>query len=303
MNEYKETWHGIASEETSNALLVKTSALLVETLANNAAAVAASAMVTSGETFARPNNSIDYLLDDSIGQYVANVAQVDEVVLTGTSGTANIFIAGITLPFLATFDTDIGQTVINFESAHVLTLAAAGITLTRDLETLVFTATTAGVPFGAITIIPVTGDLAGETLQTTANTTLAAIEIPNCSNTGNGTAILRSISIETEMMGLGSEPIYVWLYSGKPNVITGDGEPFATAWEDRNLRTGSGMLYLRMSNAIGASTSVHSTTTENMLIQTDENKSLWILISTNVAVAAPLASAKFSILITTSDRT
>jgi len=99
------------------------------------------------------------------------VAQVETVTLTGTSGTANVTMGGVTT--LATFDTSIAATTAAFVAAHAATYAAVGITLTGT-TTCIFTATVAGVPFTAGAVANVTGDLTGSVVHTTPNSVAGA---------------------------------------------------------------------------------------------------------------------------------
>lgn len=101
------------------------------------------------------------------------VAQVEEVTVTGTSGTANITFAGVN--YLATFDTDLTTTAANFVTTHAAALALRGITITSAVAVISFTSSIAGQPFAAPTIANVSGDLAGSVAQATANTAPAAL--------------------------------------------------------------------------------------------------------------------------------
>ena len=69
-------------------------------------------------------------------------AQVDTITLTGTSGTANVTLAG-GLTKTATFDTNLTTTAANFVTTHAAAYAAEGITVTSSGADLIFTATVA----------------------------------------------------------------------------------------------------------------------------------------------------------------
>lgn len=79
------------------------------------------------------------------------------VTLTGTSGTANVSVAGVN--YLATFATDLTTTAANFVTAHSTALAATGVTVSSNGAVLTFRHTTTGFP--AITITNATTNLAG----------------------------------------------------------------------------------------------------------------------------------------------
>lgn len=101
----------------------------------------------------------------------SDVAQVETVTLAGTVGTANVTMGGLTK--LATFDTDLATTHAAFVSDHAAAYAAVGITLTGTV-TLIFTATVAGVPFLAGTVVAVIAGLTGTVVHTTANSVAGA---------------------------------------------------------------------------------------------------------------------------------
>jgi len=103
----------------------------------------------------------------------SDVAQVETVTLTGTAGTANVTMGGVTK--LATFDTDLDTTHAAFVAAHAVAYAAAGITLTGT-TTLIFTAAVAGVPFTPGTVVNVTTNLTGTVAHTTASAVAGAAD-------------------------------------------------------------------------------------------------------------------------------
>jgi hypothetical protein len=71
------------------------------------------------------------------------------VTLTGSSGTANIAVAGTN--YLATFATSLTVTASNFVTTHGATLLALGTTVTASAGVLTFTHATTGYPTLAIT--------------------------------------------------------------------------------------------------------------------------------------------------------
>ncbi len=101
------------------------------------------------------------------------VAQVETVTLTGTVGTADVTMGGLTK--LATFDSDLATTHAAFVSDHAAAYAAVGITLTGT-TTLIFTATVAGVPFTPGTVVGVFTDLVGTVAHTTPNSVAGAAD-------------------------------------------------------------------------------------------------------------------------------
>lgn len=103
----------------------------------------------------------------------SNTAQVATVTLTGTSGTANITVAG-GLTKLVTFNTSLTQTATDFDTTHSAAYTTAGITVTTSGADIIFTAAVAGTPFDAPVITNITGDLAGTVVATTANNSVSA---------------------------------------------------------------------------------------------------------------------------------
>ncbi len=100
---------------------------------------------------------------------LAQTTQVDNILLTGTSGTANVSIDGT--DYLAKFATSLTVTATNFVSTHAATISSAeGVTVTANGENLVFTAGTAGTAV-EVSITNATGDLDGTLTHTTLNQT------------------------------------------------------------------------------------------------------------------------------------
>ncbi|MCL4483467.1 MAG: pilin [Bacteroidetes bacterium] len=79
--------------------------------------------------------------------------------LNGSSGTANITLAGITK--LATFAANITTTAAIFVTANSAAFKAAGLTLTQSAGKLTWTATKPGAGFEPVKITTVTGNLNG----------------------------------------------------------------------------------------------------------------------------------------------
>lgn len=94
---------------------------------------------------------------------VAFTAASSALTLSGTSGTANVTIAGV--DYLATFDTDLTTTADNFVTAHAAAiLAATGQVVTANAGVLTFAVTADS--FDEPSIANATGDLAGAVVTT-----------------------------------------------------------------------------------------------------------------------------------------
>ena len=99
--------------------------------------------------------------------------QVEKITLSGTSGTANVTVAG-GLTKLVTWGTNLATTAAAFVTSHAAAYLAVGIVLTSESSgatngVLVFTAAVGGTAFSAPVITNATGDLAGTVAHTTAN--------------------------------------------------------------------------------------------------------------------------------------
>lgn len=101
------------------------------------------------------------------------VAQECEVTFTGSSGTANLTIGGIT--YLVTWDTDLTTTLANWLTSTygtttiVAHLASRGITATSAAAVLTLLSSIPGQPFAVPTVANASGNLAGTNNTTQAN--------------------------------------------------------------------------------------------------------------------------------------
>jgi len=98
------------------------------------------------------------------------VKQVDTVTLTGSSGTANIVVNGVT--YLATFTTDLTTSASNFVTSYAATIAARelGTVVTSSGAGIIFTSGVEGRPQSISSASNVSGNLAGNVAATTPNT-------------------------------------------------------------------------------------------------------------------------------------
>lgn len=96
-------------------------------------------------------------------------AQVDNTVLSGTSGTAIIEYRGYKFPVV--FNTNLTTTASDFVTANSAAFTALGVTLTSSAETLIFTSAVAGIPLSSVLIRTESGTLSGIDTTVTANVT------------------------------------------------------------------------------------------------------------------------------------
>ena len=101
------------------------------------------------------------------------VAQIATITLTGTGGTANVLVKGVTK--LATFATSLTQTAIDFVAAYAADYLVRDIIVTESTGDIIFTSAKKGLPFDAPTILNVAPNLAGTVAATLANTKAAAL--------------------------------------------------------------------------------------------------------------------------------
>ena len=121
------------------------------------------------------SNVVDYtgLGDNNFRTFGVKIPQTENITLTGTSGTANIDVAGTN--YLATFNTDLTTTASDFVSSHSAALGTANITVTAAAGVLTFTNQAAINSFTIAAPVNATGDLAGTLASGIANQTLLSI--------------------------------------------------------------------------------------------------------------------------------
>jgi hypothetical protein len=94
--------------------------------------------------------------------------QVDTITLTGTSGTANVTVAG-GLTKLVTYGDSLTDTAADFVTSHAAAYAVVGITVTSSGPDIIFTDAVPGTGFSHPVITNATGNLAGTIANTTYN--------------------------------------------------------------------------------------------------------------------------------------
>lgn len=114
------------------------------------------------------------------------------VTLTGTSGTANIAIAGVN--YLATFTTNLTTSAANFVTSHAATLLALGYTVTSSAAVITISALTTVFP--TVTATNASGDLAG-TLGTQTDTATTGLPQVSLVSYQRGSFIVRVSNIGT----------------------------------------------------------------------------------------------------------
>jgi hypothetical protein len=98
---------------------------------------------------------------DAIFQ-ATNTAKVHNMTLTGTNGTGNIYMGGVTK--LATFNTSLTQTATDFVTANAAAYLAVGVTLTSNAAVLIFTTSDATKYLAPPTFTNVSLTLGGSTV-------------------------------------------------------------------------------------------------------------------------------------------
>lgn len=160
------------------------SGTVVNTHANNVAVAQKETISISGTAATKQKETITISGVAAVKQKAtvtitgsASVKQKDIITLSGTSGTANITGTGGFVN-VATFNTTLSQTAIDFVAANAAEYATIGITATADAGTIIFEATALGTTFTQPVATNATGDLAGTNVHTaqildgTANLTM-----------------------------------------------------------------------------------------------------------------------------------
>jgi hypothetical protein len=125
------------------------------------------------------------------------------VTITGTSGTANVTIAGV--DYLATFNTDLDTTASDFVTSHATAiLTATGVTVTSGTASIVLDAPANDFP-SDVAVANVSGDLAG---------TAAAIDYEVNATTG-GCQRVYSTQVVTDVVCSECDPIFLDNFTSK----------------------------------------------------------------------------------------
>ena len=153
------------------------------------------------------------------------VKQLDTLTLSGTSGTANISCAGVVN--VATFNTSLAQTAIDFVTSFAADYLAVGVVLTNLGDDLIFTASVAGTPFTSPWIATLTGDLSGAVVHTAENVpavegkrTLEYYSVPTGAHTV--TKFLYIALVGAEYIQSDLTDALTWLCASKVLQIMGD---------------------------------------------------------------------------------
>ena len=127
--------------------------------------------VVAGVPFTEPViANVPYTLRGTNVNTQANVTAVKQkatITLTGLSGTAAIVGAGLEAK-MATFGDDLADTAADFVTSHAASYLP-DVAVTSSGDDLIFEAVVAGVPFDALTVLNLSGDLDGLVAPTTAN--------------------------------------------------------------------------------------------------------------------------------------
>lgn len=127
---------------------------------------------SAGITFGTGSNVITYsgLTQNLHRSFGFAVSQVEEVTLTGTSGTANINVNSI--DYLVTFNTDLTTTASDFVTTHSAALDTAGVIVTSDAGVIRFTSKVPSVSFTITAPVNASGNLAGSLANVVLDKTL-----------------------------------------------------------------------------------------------------------------------------------
>ena len=120
---------------------------------------------TEGDFVSYGVDAIIYYANENIN---GAIAQVETITLTGTSGMATVTEAGA-LTKTVTFGDDLADTAADFVTSFADDYLAAGIVITNNAATIIFTDNVPGTGFTAPAIANASGNLAGTVVHTQQN--------------------------------------------------------------------------------------------------------------------------------------
>lgn len=153
----RETWKGLASEQTLNEL-----SAVIEASSGELKNVSA--------TITRPANTDNYTAGDMIAQYASKAKQVSTITITGTGGLANITGTG-GLTRMVTFNSTLDQTATDFVTAYAVDYHALDpkVVVTAGTASIIFTAHDYDTVFVPPVITNISDTLTGTVTHSTAN--------------------------------------------------------------------------------------------------------------------------------------
>jgi len=241
-------------------------------------------------TFTRPANTTDYAANDAMGPFAAAVKMKETFTLTGTNGTANITVAGVTKA--ATFATDLTTTAANFVTAWAADYLAAGVVLTSSGADLIFEAAVAGVPFTFSSTISGTGDLSVIITHTTANVTLIPITFTNVAAANGAGGYISDAICATDAVQFASKDVVIALFKTSPAGIVGDNVAYVDDFSNSDNYVGE--ITVSIGAALGSAMVKGKTEAFTEFLCAAGSRNLYGLMRVTGAVVTPKSGGVFN---------
>lgn len=240
----------------------------------------------------RPADTNNYAVGDNIGAATVAVKEKQTVTLTGTAGTLNISVVGVANR-TATFSASLATTSANFITAHAAAFLPSTV-VTNSGNTIIFEASTAGVPLGSIVLTPLTGDLTGATNLTTANVTLSPLTLATASLGLGGGGFIMDAKMETDAVQFAGATLRFWLFTQVPSGIAGDNVAYVNTFANADKRCACGYFDMVFDPLLAGSDCLigkYQPNTEYVCDPADT--SIYVLIQTLTAITAPKSAGVF----------
>ena len=207
------------------------------------------------------------------------------------AGQASISCNGVTS--VSTFVTDATTTAAAFVTANSAAYSAAGVALTSSGADLIFEASAAGTAITVPTITQLVGTYTGTVAHTTANASIAALEITGFAKANGGGGYISDVIVETDIVQLASTTQRLWLFNALPSGSVGDNVAFVNSWANRSKRVG--YIDVEMGALLVGSSSIIGQVTSYVLFQcATTSTSLFLLHQTLGAATAPKSAGTFN---------
>lgn len=143
------------------------------------------------------------------------------------------------------------------------------------------------------TITQLAGTYTGTVAHTTANASIAAIEIPGFAKTNGGGGYISDVIIETDATQFASTTQRLWLFNALPSGSVGDNVAFVNNWANRTKRVG--YIDVEMGALLAGSDSIIGQVASYVLFDcATASTSLFLLHQTLGAATSPKSAGTFN---------
>ena len=207
------------------------------------------------------------------------------------TGTASITCNGVTS--VSTFVTDATTTATAFASDFATDYSEVGVAVTSSGADIIFESSAAGTAITVPVITNLTGSYTGTVAHTTANASIAALEITGFAKSNGGGGYISDVIVETDIVQLASTTQRLWLFNALPSGSVGDNVAFVNEWGNRTKRVG--YIDVEMGALLAGSGSIIGQVTSYVLFQcATASTSLFLLHQTLGAATAPKSAGTFN---------